>query len=245
MSFFNPSAETEKITKFLHDSAGSRPVVLGLSGGIDSSVVLKLCTLSFPAEQIHTFFLPEKGTPESDFKDIDLLLEGTGLKCRTIPIDGILDSYSAIIGKPDAASLGNLKSRIRMTLLYFYSNSLNGLVLGTTNRSEYMTGYFTKFGDGACDVEPIMHLYKTQVKEIALHLHLPDSIIRKPPTAGLWPDQTDERELGLSYAELDSILDRLDRGVEVSDEKLVTVNRLISGSEHKRNPPISLEFRGN
>lgn len=242
MSFFEPSAETEKIVRFLRENTGNRHLMIGVSGGIDSSVVLKLASMAVDSNKIHAFFMPESSTSGGDSRDLHLLSENTGIPFATLEIDSIIESYVRLLGNQNKKALGNLKSRIRMTLLYFNSNLYNGLVLGTTNRSEYMTGYFTKFGDGACDIEPIMHLYKTQVKEIAEYLRLPDSIIRKPPSAGLWADQTDETELGISYAELDRILDMKHRGEQISGEKVVTVDNLISGSEHKRKPPLSIEF---
>ncbi len=243
MKFFDPTAETEKIVEFLKTEVGNRHAIIGISGGIDSSLVLKLASISLPGDRIHAFFLPEKRTPDADRKDVEELSVSTGIPYETIIIDPIVDSYRRATGNEDIRAIGNLKARIRMSLLYFYSNIYGGLVLGTTNRSEYMTGYFTKHGDGACDIEPIIHLYKTQEREIANRLGLPERIISKPPSAGLWSDQTDEEELGITYADLDSILQGIEEGNPVGkDNSVQIVRNLILQSEHKRIPPASIEI---
>lgn len=243
MGFFDPAAETDKIVEFLREFSGNRNVIIGVSGGIDSSVVMKLASIAFPRDRIYAFFLPETRTYEADSKDVGELSKSTGIAYRTLLIDPIVDSYIKVLNSDDKFALANLKARIRMTLLYYFSNIHNGIVLGTTNRSEYLTGYFTKFGDGACDVEPIMHLYKTQVREIAAYLGIPDNIISKPPSAGLWTGQTDEEELGISYSSLDAVLQKMDSGQPVdSPAEFQVVTELISRSEHKRNPPASMEF---
>lgn len=243
MSFFDPAAETEKIIRFLQERVGGKHVIIGISGGIDSSVVLKISSLALKPESIHPFFLPEERTLQIDRTDVEELAKLSGVRYETKVIDPIVESFGTVLNSGSRTAMGNLKSRIRMTLLYFFSNMYDGLVLGTTNRTEHMTGYFTKYGDGGCDLEPIMHLYKTQVKEIAVHLGLPAHIINKPPTAGLWKDQTDEGELGISYRDLDLILQGMDSGIAPeSDERVQIVNRLISESAHKRTLPESIEF---
>ena len=136
--------------------------------------------------------------------------------------------------------MANIKPRIRMTLLYAHANAMNGLVVGTGNKSEYLVGYFTKWGDGAADIYPIIGLYKTEVKQLSKMLNLPKEIIEAKPSAGLWPGQTDEGEMGISYDKLDSILmllenNRRKEAVEKYGEKLVKkVEEMVEKSEHKR-----------
>ncbi|MEM4292452.1 MAG: NAD(+) synthase, partial [Archaeoglobaceae archaeon] len=129
--------------------------------------------------------------------------------------------------------------RIRMTINYFFANKLQRLVVGTGNKSEIMVGYFTKYGDGAVDFNPIGDLYKTEVFEVAKFLGVPENIIKKKPTAGLYVGQTDEDEIGMSYAELDEILKAIEKGIKMENEKFKRVLSLIRASEHKRKlPPI-------
>lgn len=244
MPFFDPSTEVEKIVKFLHDVVEDRDIVIAISGGIDSSLVLKLASIAFPVKKIHAFFLPEGETGEIELKDIEDLSKSVNVKIDTTRIDDVVKSYINLLDSRDPVTIGNLKARIRMTVIYFYSNFYKGVVLGTTNRSEYMTGYFTKYGDGACDIEPIIHLYKTQVRQISKYLNLPEHIISKPPSAGLWSNQTDEEELGISYSDLDRILEGLDSGFEVKEEKFPLVSNLIRKSKHKRTLPLSMRVAG-
>lgn len=243
MSAFEPAVETERIIDFLKSKVAEKDVIIGISGGIDSSVVLKIASLAIPHSRIHPFFLPERETYESDHKDVEDLMSQDDIQYNTTFIDPIVDIYRRSLNLESRVALANLKSRIRMTILYYYSNAYDGIVLGTTNRTEYFTGYYTKFGDGACDLEPIMHLYKMQVKEIATFLDVPEHIISKPPTAGLWAGQTDESELGITYRDLDEVLKAMDSGnAEEGSENYRKVAELIRRSEHKRRPPYSMEL---
>jgi NAD+ synthase len=161
---------------------------------------------------------------------------------RVIPIGPVLDAYR---GLPDFVespyTLGNLMARTRMAILYYYANRDNLLVCGTSNRTEHMLGYFTKFGDGAGDIEPIIHLLKREVYELARALEIPEKIIVKPPSAGLWKDQRDEDEIGLDYNAIDQALIRLEqhgwKSGSPTEEKVLA---LIRKSEHKRLAPPSL-----
>jgi NAD+ synthase len=188
-----------------------------------------------------------------DVDDARLVCESLGIDYRVIGIKPIVDAVVAQLGfQPDRRSLGNIMARARMVLLYAHANQLNRLVLGTSNRSEVLTGYFTKWGDGASDVAPLINLYKTEVWEVARFLGVPGRIIEKKPTAGLWEGQTDEDELGISYRLLDEILWRLvdlkmsrervaeELGVPV--EKVEYVESLVRRSEHKRRLPPGPEF---
>ncbi len=203
--------QIEVIKKFIQEKvneAHTEGVVIGVSGGLDSAVVFKICSLIFPKDKISPVFLPESTTPDQDAKDAYLMAKELGIPLLKIRIDDIMISYLERIENLDTTPLaiGNLKARVRMNLLYLIANSLNRLVIGTSNKSELLLGYFTKFGDGGSDVAPLGDLYKTQVRHLAKHLAIPAQIISKPPTAGLIKDQTDEDELGLNYATLDKIL---------------------------------------
>ena len=198
--------EIGRITAFLREQVGSRIPVIAISGGIDSALVLMLTRQAFPQREIKALFLPDSNTPATDYEDVDALQAASGVEIRTINIDGAVNAFKAMLGTPSREALGNIKSRIRMIINYYHANAYNGMVIGTTNRSEYIVGYYTKFGDGACDVEPIMHLLKREVREMASELNVPKTIMRKTPSAGLWESQTDESELGISYDELDSII---------------------------------------
>ena len=232
--------EFEEIQKFLERCAGKMHLVLGVSGGIDSAVVAAILSRTFDRSRIHAYFLPEDAN-DPNLKDVESLSEKYSLNIRTIEIGPVVKSISNIIGESDRRVNGNIKSRIRMVLLYAYANIHNALVVGTTNRTEFYTGYFTKFGDGACDIEPIMHLYKHDVREAAAFLDIPESIIEKKPSAGLYPGQTDEEELGMSYDELDDYVARWERSELITgSESQSAVMDLIKRSAHKRKPPESL-----
>lgn len=166
-------------------------------------------------------------------------------------VEGIVDdSLNGITRVP----YGNIKARIRMTILYQYANRTNCLVAGTTNKSEWMIGYFTKHGDGGADIEPIQHLYKTQIYDLAKYLDIPNELVDKPPSAGLWDGQTDEGELGMSYPYLDKILQFIeDRQLiekeesyhlaewqNIKEKDINKVIDMINKSEHKRRIPSSL-----
>ena len=232
--------EFEEIQKFLERCAGNMHLVLGVSGGIDSAVVAAILSRTFDRSRIHAYFLPDAGN-DPNIRDVENLSERFSLDIKTVEIGPVVKSLSNIIGGSDRRVNGNIKSRVRMVLLYGYANMHNALVVGTTNRTEFYTGYFTKFGDGACDIEPIMHLYKHNVREAAAFLDVPKSIIEKKPSAGLYPGQTDEDELGMSYDELDDYVARWERSeLTTGSEKQSAVLDLIKRSAHKRKPPESL-----
>ena len=228
--------------------ANADGVVIGVSGGLDSAVVLKIATLILPNEKITPVFLPESTTPELDTTHAHKIGQECDFDLITIPIDHLVKAYMTIpeITEPNQLSLGNLKARIRMNILYFIGNSTNRLILGTSNKSELLLGYFTKFGDGASDIAPLGDIYKTQVKELARYLEIPDDIITKPPTAGLITGQTDEDELGLGYDAIDKILFGLERDISVAklaeilhlaDGKIEEIKSRVEYNRHKRKFP--------
>ncbi len=189
--------------------------VVGLSGGVDSALTLKLAVDALGAKNVTALILPELGiTRQENIDHAKILASYFGITAQYQPINAFLADYTLLPWKPNKMSLMNAKARIRMSLLYNFANSENALVLGTSNRSELLLGYGTKFGDLACDVEVIGGLYKTEVIMLADHVGLPPEIVEKTPSAELAPGQTDEAELGATYRDLDKVLMKLDLGIE-------------------------------
>ncbi|MCM8791531.1 MAG: NAD+ synthase [Candidatus Omnitrophica bacterium] len=216
----------------------AKGVVLGLSGGLDSSVVGVLCRKALGRNKVLALILPCH-SEKKDIKDALFLAKRFDINTRLIDLSGIYDNFIKLLPCADKITLANLKVRLRMVVLYYFANKLNYLVCGTSNKSELMTGYFTKFGDGASDMLPIGDLLKSQVKELAKELNIPQAIIDKIPSAGLWLGQTDEKELGVSYHELDMILEKLERKKRplLPKDKVDKVKEKIRFSEHKRRLP--------
>jgi len=241
----NEEETTGIITNFIRqylEKAGKKRVVIGLSGGIDSSLVLKLASMAIGRENVFALFLPETATPLTDFEHSRLMAKLLGVNYDLIDISSIVHS---IVGKDelDRITVGNIKARIRMIYLYKYANKLNALVCGTSNKTELLLGYFTKYGDGGADFMPIGDLYKTQVYMLARYLRIPEEIIKKPPTAGLWQGQTDEEELGLPYEKIDIILYGIERKMEpeyiaelakVDLKEVERIYGMVRRNEHKR-----------
>lgn len=223
--------------------------VVGLSGGIDSSTVATLCVSSLGAKNVLGLIMPSIALPE-DVKDAESTAKMLGIKYEIIKIAPLEEAFSNTCPHYDQANrlaTGNVKPRIRMTILYYHANSLNRLVVGTGNKSELLIGYYTKYGDGGVDLLPIGDLYKTQVRWLAEYLGVPKGIIQKVPTAGLWTGQTDEGEIGVKYDMLDLILyglvERRMKPKEIAKQLEIpvdTVSRILvmtQKSEHKRQPP--------
>jgi NAD+ synthase len=229
-------------------NVGIASVVLGLSGGIDSAVVAVLCKETLGRNNTHCLFLPEVATPESDRIDQQKLVEQFDLSCETKDITDLVSFFNGqCVVKPNRLAIANIKARIRMVLLFEYANMTNSLVCGTSNKSEILSGYFTKYGDGGVDIMPLGDVYKTQVWQIARFMDLPKEMISKPPTAGLWKGQTDEKELMITYNELDQILyglerklpfDRIAEKIGCSQSDVERVGRMRSSSQHKRRSAL-------
>lgn len=229
----------KKIETFLKENTQDlNGCVLGISGGVDSAVVAYLSVNALGKEKVHGILMPYD---KQSTQDALLVAEKLGISYETINIKPIVDAFKQAAPQYFNAKLseGNLRARIRMCLLYGYANTKKMIVTGTGNKSEIMIGYFTKHGDGAVDVLPIAHLYKTQVWEVAKQLKIPKSIVEKVPSAELWDGQTDENELGINYYTLDEILKGETKSIET--ELIEKVDKMVKNSAHKRSTPPSLE----
>ena len=231
------------LRKHVTDSSG---FVFGLSGGIDSAVIAHICAKSFKEKSLALIMPDSKISPKEETEDALYLVDKLGLDYKLIDINLIHSQFANSL-EPDERSLGNLCARIRANLLYYYANLKNYLVLGSSDKSEYMIGYFTKFGDGSSDIAPIATLYKTQVRQLAKYLQVKESIISKKSSPHLWKRHLAEDEIGMSYEEIDCILYcMIDKNMSASDiqkttnislDKIQKINQLHKNSEHKRIMP--------
>jgi NAD+ synthase len=204
-----------------------KKAVIGLSGGIDSALALKLVSDAIGKDNITAILMPEKGiSSKASVDDAIKLCKILNIKYKIIPINNILNNFKSIGIKQNKDSWINLKPRIRAVILYNFANANKCLVIGTSNKTEMILGYFTKYGDGACDVEVIGDLYKTEVWELSKHLDLPDQIINKKPSAELFRGHSDEKEIGYKYSEIDDML----KGKKKKTEK---IKKLVLRNKHK------------
>lgn len=218
--------------------AGCKGVVFGMSGGLDSAVAAVLCQRAFPKDCLGVL-MPCGSVPE-DEEHAQLVASKFAIPTKVVVLDSVLN---ALLGVLPAEELGlsqcakaNLKVRLRMLTLYYFANQLGYLVVGSSNHSELAVGYFTKYGDGGADVLPLGNLVKGQVRELARSLGIPQPVIDKPPSAGLWPGQTDEDELGFSYEQLDRYLVT----GQASGELRAKIEARMAASAHKRClPPLA------
>jgi NAD+ synthase len=220
--------------------AGLSGAVLGLSGGIDSAVVAGLCAQALGRENVLGIIMPIHSI-SADTHYGEVTGQHWGIEFKTIDLSNAYDELVKVLPQGSDLAYANIKPRLRMITAYHHANSLGRMVIGTGNRSELMAGYYTKYGDGGTDLLPIAGLYKHQVRELAREIGVPEEIIAKPPSAGLWEGQTDEQEMGITYNDLDRTLEAIATGNETSIEStlLEKVQRMIRVSEHKRHmPPI-------
>jgi len=240
---------TETIERFLSEQIeknNSKGLILGLSGGIDSAVLAYICKRKLQDKTLALIMPDTSITPKSETEDALKMIALTGIEYKLIDIKPIVNEYSMYL-EPNEKAKGNLRARVRTNMLYYYANAKNYLVLGSSDKSEYMIGYFTKFGDGASDITPIISLYKLQVREIAKHIGVPENIIAKKSSPHLWKDHEAEKELGISYEEIDSILycmlekkltiGEIEQNTQISKETIEKIRQLHINSEHKRLSP--------
>jgi NAD+ synthase len=243
-------ADIVEFIKSKVNEANCDGVTVGLSGGIDSTLVAYLACEALGNDNVFGITMPSATTPTEDNIHGTQIAQHLGIDYKEIAIDGILNEYlSATQLDNDNLAIGNLKARIRMSLLYYYANLKNYLVIGTGNKSEILIGYFTKHGDGACDMEPIGDLYKSEVFRLSEYLNVSEEILNKPPRAGLWANQTDEDEIGMSYSSLDKILylytEKDMKNTEIAQKLDISVDDVdmiitkIKRSEHKSKVPES------
>lgn len=219
--------------------ASAQGVVVGLSGGVDSAVVAGLARRSV-GENVLGTLMPCHSQPV-DTEYAHLVAQAFDIKTVAVDLGPVYDTFVAALPEGSELARANLKPRLRMATLYYIANTRNYLVAGTGNKTELMVGYFTKYGDGGVDMLPLGDLYKRQVWELAREIGVPQPIIDRPPTAGLWPGQTDEGEMGITYAALDVILAALAEGREpnADSDDVTRVRRMMAASMHKRAlPPI-------
>jgi NAD+ synthase len=240
------------IQKWISDyciSAKVEGIVVGVSGGIDSAVTSALCANAIGKDKIIGLGLPCLSNPQ-DLNDAIMFTNFLGIKFIILDLSSVFNEYikisSPLITATSMAE-ANLKARLRMMSYYFIGQSMGKyLVGGTGNRTELAIGYFTKYGDGGVDFEPIGGLYKCEVREVAKLLNIPKKIINKPPSAGLWEGQTDEGELGMKYDIIDEILYRIDYNLDLNDldsRDVEKVKEMMRSSEHKLKMPPSYEIR--
>ncbi len=225
-------------------------VVVGLSGGIDSALTARLARDALGPAHVLGVLLPDAGYPAELRAETEAYGRALGIETRTVSIDPIVAAFrEAVPAGDDRVALGNIKARVRMTACYAFARATHRLIAGAGNKSELLLGYFTKYGDGGVDLLPIGDLYKTEVRDLAAALALPESVRSRPPTAGLWAGQTDEAELGASYADIDRVLrglEELRREDEIAErtglprEKVRAIVARVDANRHKRRlPPVA------
>ena len=242
---------TEKIlVGFLRreiERTGLRHAVVGLSGGLDSAASAYLAARALGPERVHAVLMPYRSSSPDSLLHARAVVDDLGIDAETVEISAMVDGFEAVSGPTDRLRLGNVMARCRMTVLFDRSAAHRALVVGTSNKTEILLGYGTLFGDLASAVNPIGDLYKTQVRALARHLGVPDAILEKPPSADLWPDQSDEHDLGFTYEAVDRVLALL-IDARVSPETVVAagfdgafverVRTLVLRTQFKRRMPV-------
>lgn len=257
LSTVDATALADQVVRWLreqYDRIGADRFVLGLSGGIDSAVVAGLCARAVGPEKVLGVMMPSASNPD-DAREAQKVADAFGIRTMSIDLTdaantvfAVMPDHESIFGEvlgedvPDdltgraVLARANVRPRLRMITLYYLANLTRGVVVGTGNKSELMIGYFTKYGDGGVDLFALTDLYKYEVRAIARVIGVPESVITRPPSAGLWEGQTDENEIGLTYETLDHTLQAIERGEtdDVDPDVLAKVKGMIASTAHKR-----------
>ncbi|MCS7117227.1 MAG: NAD+ synthase [Thaumarchaeota archaeon] len=241
---------SKRLRQYVLDYAGRTGGVIGLSGGLDSTVTSYITVRALGPERVRCLILPTSVTPKEDLRDALKVVEELSIpeaNYRVIDIDPIVEELSSSLTVTDKVVKGNITARVRMIMLHALAANTDSLVIGTSDKSELTIGYFTKYGDAGVDVMPIADLYKTQVKQLGRHLGIPQEVLDKPPSPRLWRDHLAAEEIGMSYELLDSILYlRFDEWLSpqtvaeelgVSPSLVLRVERMVRSSQHKRMMP--------
>lgn len=232
--------------------AGLEKAVIGVSGGIDSALCLKLVVDALGPENVTGIMMPEKGvSSEENLRHAKTLCEFLKTDSHVVYINKFLADFPALPWHPNKLADINVKARIRMVLLYNFANTNNALVIGTSNKTELALGYGTKYGDLGIDLEIIGDLFKSEVYQMAEHVGLPDEFLTKAPSAELYEGQTDEEELGLSYKEIDAVLSHLEKGLSkeeiiakgLNSNTVLKIFRLMELNRHKLVPPYIIPLK--
>lgn len=242
----DPQKSITEITEFLQSvvkKSNKQHLLVAVSGGIDSALSVTVAVKAVGAENVHVAFLPYKSQSTKDsvaIADWNMIPQKNR---HTVNIAHMVDSMAEHVkAAAEPLRLGNIMARMRMIVVYDLAKQLDALVCGTENKSEKHLGYFTRFGDEASDIEPIQHLYKTQVRQLVSHLNMPPQFLEKPPSAGLWQGQTDEDELGFSYEEADKalheIIDKKKAGADPTIKEKVAAR--VKGQHFKHEVPYTL-----
>lgn len=255
INFFEVEKKIKKFIKEYVERNEFEGIVLGISGGVDSCTVAALASSAIGGKKIIGLILPEKETYNiKDINDAKIVADKFNIKVEMQDLSKVLGSlYNnlSVFDPRDKVSKGNIKARMRMLYLYYYANAFNRLVCGTSDKSETMIGYFTKWGDGAADIAPIMSLYKTQVQQLAIRLGVPKRIALKPPSPGLWKNQSAESELGIKYKELDLVLfglehmmpiDQIADNLKIRKAIVLKIKNRWLINEHKRCLPLTIKI---
>jgi len=249
---------TPKIRQFILETVkntGLNGVVVNVSGGIDSAVTVHLAVQALGPERVTAITIPERDvTPRSDITDVILHCKQLNLTCNTVEITPILHVMRDILPGydiTDRITCGNIRSRLRMMIAYYRANIEGKLVIGTSNKTELLTGFFTKHGDGGVDFMPLGDLWKYNIKQLAKYLEIPENIIKKAPSPGFYKGLTDEDELGMSYDNIDLILCSYEKGLtvkEISDDLSIDASEVkrmlnrVKANQHKRANPLILRL---
>lgn len=236
-------------------SSGKDGVVLGLSGGLDSTVTAFLATQALGNDKVLALIMPDRRiTPIQDVRDAREVANMLNIEYKIIEIEPIHKAFMQNL-KVDRLAEGNLRARIRMCILYYHANLLNRLVMGTSDRSELLIGYFTKYGDGGVDFNPLACLFKTQVKELARAIGVPERVIIKKSSPRLWLNQTAEDEIGISYEIIDQILyltfdkalprEEVAKKIGINLDDVIKILEMYEQTRHKRTPPEVCYLRLN